>query len=212
MRKLWVVSGALLFLSLLNVSAQAQDPGGRVEVFTGYTYGQWNTGDVQSNGQHVSMSGWHVAPALKLNRFLSVTGDFSGYAGSFGVFVQNLGDLHFHDRVTTFSAGPEVGLRLLHLRPFAHVLAGVTRGVTYGTQTDSSGNPVSTSTTHNLFAYAAGGGLDWNLTKHVTFRVVQVDWFRNNFADFDSSTLLAKPGRQNNARVSTGIVWRFGVR
>ena len=219
MRKLVLVLGVLLFCS---VAAQAQDPGGRVEIFGGYSYGQWNTGDVLSNSGHVSMSGWHVAPALKINRFLSVTGDFSGYAGSFGIFVNDTQtgipgfgfDSHFHSRVRTYSAGPEVGVRFAHLRPFAHVLVGVTHGIVYDRELDQNGNVVKTQTEQKRLSYALGGGLDVNLTKHISLRALEVDWFRNSFSDLDPTDpngILTKAGRQNNARASAGIVYRFGV-
>lgn len=218
MRKWMLILGVLLFSS---VAAQAQDPGGRLEVFAGVTYGQFNTG-LFSNASHASVAGWHIAPALKINRFLSFTGDFSEYFGSFGVFVgpnqtgiPGFGfDAHFHDRVRTYSAGPEIGVRVAHLRPFAHALVGVTHGIVYDKELDQNGKVTKTQSEQKRLSYALGGGVDVNLTKHVSLRAVQIDWFRNNFSELDPTDpngILTKAGRQNNVRISAGVVFRFGV-
>lgn len=215
MRTWWFVLAALFFLPL---PARAQLTAGRLEVFTGYSYGQWNTGGELSNNQYVSLSGWDVAPSLKLFPFIRLAADVSGYAGSFGAFVNNFGgtgipvDLHEHSRVYSFTAGPEAGIRLLHFRPFAHGLVGATKGVIYDKEANGSGQIVKFETDHTRLSFAVGGGLDWNLTRHVSFRVFQIDWFRTNFSDFaNSSGTLFKAGRQNSARISTGLVWRFGL-
>lgn len=217
MRKWSLVLGVMLFFS---VAAHAQDPGGRLEIFTGATYGQFDTG-ITSNSAHSSLAGWHVAPALKINRFLSFTGDFSEYYGNFGVFVDdsaNSGlvfDQRFHHRVRTYSAGPEIGVRIAHLRPFAHALVGVTHGIAFDKEQDQNFNIVKTQTEQKRFSYALGGGLDVNLTKHVSLRAVQIDYFRNNFSELDPTDpngILTKAGRQNNVRISAGVVFRLGVK
>lgn len=216
MRKLILVFAVLLFCS---IPSRAQDPGGRLEVFGGFSYGQWDTGEILSNKQHVSLAGWHAAPAINFNRFFGITADFSGYAGGFGIFTNDpdLGplDRHVHSRVNTYMAGPEVGIRILHMRPFAHFLVGATRGLSFDKEQDQNGNIVRTEQKQTRLAYAVGGGLDWNLTRHVSLRAFQIDFFRNSFSNLDPNDpngILTKAGRQNNARISAGIVIRLGVR
>jgi hypothetical protein len=49
---------------------------------------------------------------------------------------------------------------------------------------------------------ALGGGADYKLTEHVALRLIQVEYLCTHFI----ST------RQNNARIESGIVYRWGGR
>jgi len=51
----------------------------------------------------------------------------------------------------------------------------------------------------NSFAMTVGGGLDWNATPHIGLRLFQAEYFMTNFASV----------RENGARISTGVVFRF---
>jgi hypothetical protein len=46
---------------------------------------------------------------------------------------------------------------------------------------------------------AAGGGLDWNATTHIGIRVIQAEYVMTRFGG----------DTQNNARISTGVVFRW---
>ena len=52
----------------------------------------------------------------------------------------------------------------------------------------------------NAFAAAVGGGADVTLSRHVSLRAVQFDYF---YTRFNSAS-------QNNFRLQSGIVYRFG--
>ena len=85
-------------------------------------------------------------------------------------------------------AGPTFAIRKSDVvAPFAHVLLG--GGV-------ASGGGISV----NAFTTAIGGGLDVKVNRHVAWRLVQADWL-----------IFRSSGETNtkNARVSTGIVFRF---
>jgi opacity protein-like surface antigen len=56
------------------------------------------------------------------------------------------------------------------------------------------------SSSSNAFAMAFGGGADVTLTRHLSLRAVQADYF---YTHFNSAS-------QNNFRIQTGIVYRFG--
>ena len=89
------------------------------------------------------------------------------------------------------------------LRPFAHVLAGFSRRDIHGTEilTGSGGTlDIRFSNSETAFAAAAGGGLDVQLGKRLALRVVQADYLLTRLGGFT----------QNNARISTGLVFRFG--
>jgi opacity protein-like surface antigen len=49
---------------------------------------------------------------------------------------------------------------------------------------------------------ALGGGADYKLTEHVALRLIQVEYLYTHFAGT----------RQNNARIESGIVYRWSGR
>jgi opacity protein-like surface antigen len=218
MRKWALLTIVLLFTAISAQSVRAQDTGGRLEVFGGYSYGQWDAGTMQTQNKHFALSGWEASATLNLNRFVGVVADFSGYAGTGSIIVQPSpppAEYAFHQRLNTFMIGPEVGVHIGRIRPFAHVLFGATRSHEYDMNfaTDVNGNAVREDIKQTRPSYAFGGGLDVNLTPHVSLRALQLDWIRNNFTDvsqIDFTTLIA--GRQNNVRASAGIIFRFGVK
>jgi peptidoglycan-associated lipoprotein len=95
-------------------------------------------------------------------------------------------------------AGARYSLQLKHgLKPFAHFLLGGVHGF------DSTfPHPGGAPSSANSFAFTAGGGLDYGLSRHVAVRVVQIDYLKtylpNNATD-----------EQNNLRVGAGIVFRM---
>jgi opacity protein-like surface antigen len=56
------------------------------------------------------------------------------------------------------------------------------------------------------FAMTAGGGLDIKLSKHVSFRPVQLEYFLTRLHDYRS----AVDNNQNNLRYSAGFNFTFG--
>jgi hypothetical protein len=63
------------------------------------------------------------------------------------------------------------------------------------------------SVSQNAFALASGGGLDYNLTKHISIKPIQVEYVMtqiNSTQGFGS--------HQNDIRYSAGVVFRLGAR
>ena len=52
-------------------------------------------------------------------------------------------------------------------------------------------------------AVLSGGGIDFNLSRHIAIRAVQVDWLHTQLPNGGGNT-------QNNLRLGSGIVVRFG--
>jgi outer membrane protein OmpA-like peptidoglycan-associated protein len=97
----------------------------------------------------------------------------------------------------TFLFGPRVDIRKFdHFVPFLEFLAGAAHG---GTQL--TGNAGQSS-----FSLAAGGGVDVILTKYVAWRFFEADYLMTNF----TGALQSPNGRQNNFRIGSGIVLRWG--
>ena len=118
---------------------------------------------------------------------LSAAGNLNHW---FGVVADLSGAYDSGVHSHAFLFGPVVSYRKSdRLTPFAHVLFGDTR-VTV------SGLPGSS----NAFTTAIGGGFDTKLKDRISWRIVQADWMLTHFAGTTQS---------KNARISTGIVFRF---
>src|SRR3984893_1348172 len=70
----------------------------------------------------------------------------------------------------------------------------------FGGEQLSAGATGLGSASSNAFAMAAGGGADVTLTRHVSLRAIQVDYLYTHFGG----------AGQNNLRIQSGLVWRFG--
>lgn len=156
------------------------------EVSGGFSYLRVEGGD--------NLYGWDASVAGNLNRWIGLVGEFSGHYGSSnGDFVSSSSNVH------TFLFGPRFSYREdKRLTPFVHVLPGFAREGFSFTVNTPSGN-ISTSGSTTGFAMAIGGGLDVRLSEDLAFRMIQVDYLLTHF---DSAT-------QNNARITTGLVYRF---
>ena len=199
---------ALLAFALLcaTVSLKAQE-NPRFEIFGGYSYGQLNPGGrlvAQTNpeGKHFGLSGWHAAGQARIYKDFGLVVDFSGYAGTSDVELAAE-----HSRYYSYLVGPQFNFRKLgHLNLFVHGLVGVASDRVYL----KTGNPIDDQRI-TRFSGAFGGGADVGLTKHVAIRAIEADYVLNSFPNLNSSGDIIG-AHQANARVSTGVVFRFGGR
>src|SRR5215467_13685811 len=156
-----------------------------------------------------NLYGWDASVAGNFNRWFGLAGEFSGHYGSNdaagtavlvpvplppATFTVSNGS-----SVYTFLFGPRISYRRAkRITPFGHVLPGFARSafsVTVSAPPFSS--HIAGSST--AFAMAVGGGLDLGLTRSFAFRMIQADYLLTHFG-----------GRnQNNARITTGLVYRF---
>lgn len=142
--------GLAVLLCLCSLVSVAQDfP--KAEVFAGYQFTH-----IESN---YNASGWNGAASYNLNRWLGVTGDFSGaYKG--GV------------KVHSYTFGPTLSARLPMMTPFVHALFGGTNF--------SGGGSVSG------FAMQFGGGLDVG-SHSIGLRLIQGDVIVDRISGITSS-------------------------
>jgi opacity protein-like surface antigen len=129
-----------------------------------------------------NLNGWNAAVSGYFTRNLGVTADFSGSYGSpFTV------DTKFY----TFMFGPSVRFpNSSRVTPFAHGLFGGGR---------ISGEALGVSLADTNFTWAAGGGADVIVSRHLNVRLAQADFLQTRVA---SAT-------QNHFRYSAGIVLKF---
>ena len=162
-----------------GIAAAQENP--RLEVFGGYSYVHVSISGA-SPSVTANLNGGSASGSFNLNNWLGVVADFGGYHSSSGVVNGN---------VYSYMFGPKISMRRGRITPFAHALFG-------GAHATSGGGAAS----QNAFATALGGGLDWNATEHLGVRVVQAEYFLTKFNDTLNN-------RQNNVRVSGGVVFRF---
>jgi opacity protein-like surface antigen len=178
LRNMSLVTSILLLLCCFAV-AQENGEASKVDLFAGYQFTHVAVGhDIPA---HVNLNGWNAAFTGYFNKYIGVTGDFSGIYGSpSGVNV----------REYPYLFGPTVRFPAGKVTPFGHLLFGATHA-------NFSVGGVSES--DNTFAWAMGGGLDVNVNRTFAVRLAQFDWLRTQF--FNST--------QSNVRYSAGIVFKF---
>lgn len=179
-------------LCLAAVPALAQGDMQRVEVFGGYSYIRVN---VQDSGLpdtlHLNFNGGSGQLAVNWNKWVGGVADFGGGKTDETIRV---GGQSFPVRgnVFTYMFGPRFVLAQHEkVRPYVQALFG---GARFSPEGDES---------ENAFAMALGGGLDVKVAGHVSVRPVQVEYVLTKFDD-------GIHNRQNNVRISAGVVFRFG--
>ena len=114
---------------------------------------------------------------------VSATGNVNNWLGIEGDVS---GHFRSGDALFYTMAGPRLTYRGAgKVEPYAHVLAGGAFGNDFG-----------------KFAMAVGGGVDVKVNDKFAIRVVQADY----------APIFVDGGTINNARISTGVVFRFGNR
>lgn len=213
----------VLIVSLfLAVPAFAQSDKPSFEIFGGAS---WVRADVSPDLKivgldHVNGYGWNASATENLNSWFGGTLDFSGIysrptirvaANAFGtgspaanITLSN----ELNASAYTFMYGPSIAYRHAgRFVPFARVLLGAVNGRASTTSKGaatiaSAGIVVQQKFSETHFGLAAGGGVDVALSHAFAVRGA-ADWIRSTFPDFGDD-------RQNNLRVSAGIVYRFG--
>ncbi len=153
-----------------------------------YSYVNFNPGSPFDSWSNHGATG---SFAYNATRWLGLTAEVGGYN-----FSREAGS-KINGTWSTYLFGPRLNLRRDHFIPFAEFLIGASRS-----GLEITGNP----DTQSAFAMAAGGGVDVVLWKNLAWRFAQIDYLMTNF----SGSLLGSNARQNNLRLGTGIVFRWG--
>jgi opacity protein-like surface antigen len=172
----------------------------KLDLFAGYSYihhtfggNQSSSNNQSSSGNGLNFNGGSGAVAFNFTPMFGVVGNFGAYHNR-----------SFSSSPTTFTYlfGPQFTFRgNEHVSPFFHVLLG---GAHQSESFSSGSNTSSSSNSSNAFALAGGGGLDVHVSPHIAIRVAQVDYLLTKFQDDQDN-------RQNNIRISAGIVFRWGA-
>jgi opacity protein-like surface antigen len=118
---------------------------------------------------------------------VGIVADFGGYANT-----------RVNDRLFSYMFGPRFNWRHARLSPYVQFLVG---GAYVWNDLDT------VSTTQNAFAFAAGGGVDYHLTKHISLKPLQVEYVMTQIA-----STKGFGSYQNDIRYSGGVTFRFGAK
>jgi hypothetical protein len=188
MKKPWIV---VIFLAVFGIAlrAKAQDEATKLEAYAGYDYIRFNVNANVSGvppSQSFNGNGGGGQLEFNANNWLGIVGDLSGY----GVTDTSS---HLVGWVMPYLFGPRINLRHGRVTPFAQALFG---GIL-------ASNRIGDLGSENNFAMSAGGGLDIKVSRIISIRPVQAEYFLTTIPN-------GLNDRENNFRFSTGIVFRFG--
>jgi opacity protein-like surface antigen len=172
MKRLALLCG-LLVLFAGAAAAQGENP--KVEVYGGYSLIHNSSNFAKTS---VNFNGASGSVSYNPSKWLGLVGDFGGahYSAPGNTSVNAI----------TYLFGPKLAYREDKFTAFAQVLFG-------GARLSAAG------ASSNAFAMTLGGGLDYNLNKHVAIRPVQMEYLMTRFASMS----------QNSLRYGAGVVFRW---
>jgi outer membrane protein OmpA-like peptidoglycan-associated protein len=167
----------------------------RFEIAGMYDYMNFKPG---SPFQDFSNQGGSGSFTYNASRWLGLTGELGFYGYTRNLFPLTGTNAGTHGSITSYLFGPRLNMRRFdYFVPFAEFLVGGANG---RIELTGTGNQSS-------FALATGGGVDMVLTRYLAWRVAQLDYVMTTF----SGPALGGTARQNNFRIGTGAVLRFGI-
>lgn len=226
---------AVLAAIFLCATALAQQPEPqpefpRVQAFGGFVFFHADTpgltGPVISYALHqppntfgvrTFFQGWDGQGQYNASRWIGVAVDVGGRYGSPFTIVNGIKGLP-NGNTYSFLAGPVISYRTKSIfTPFVHTLFGWDRTTLEGSTIETPLSPVTAkATTYYDFAMALGGGVDCRVSRRISVRLAQLDWYRstlnqNNFymQAFGLTQYLNVGTKEGNVRFATGVVVKF---
>ncbi len=189
MKKSFTIVLALVFFGAAR-PVTAQEQASKLEAYGGYYYSRFYVNASAAGGapsETFNGNGGGGQLEYNFNNWLGVVGDMAGY----GATATTNGALVAGG--FNYLVGPRVNFRRDKVTPFVQTL--------FGGIWSTSG--IGHSGSENNFAMTAGGGIDFKVSKHVSIRPVQAEYFMTKVPD-------GLNNRQDNLRVGSGIVVRLG--
>ncbi|MGH9752637.1 MAG: outer membrane beta-barrel protein [Blastocatellia bacterium] len=186
---------AALLILCLPLAASAQDEAPKIEIFGGYSYRRFDSGDGFGS---VSFHGFNTSLAGNITKHIGIVGEFSRFNKKLAsINVPELGQFNVDVGLWTYLFGPRATLHRGKAEPFVHALFGGARASAGVSVPGFSEGGAVTG-----FASALGGGLDVKVSDNFAIRVAQLDYLGSRFEGELSGDF----------RYSVGIVIRLGKR
>ena len=192
-----IIATFLIAFSAAVLTAQTTIEQPKNDFFAGYSFHSADINTLTIDPHRTPQNGVNFEYTRHITRHIGLTGDASA---------------HFHRETRstglgTFSSKRDQyfllgGIQLRsntdqRVRPFAHTLFGASLFRGFTSDIRPSGN-VYTFDDATSFAMALGGGLDVRVSKRIDVRLIQFDYTPTFFGS----------GRQDNFRISAGIVFK----
>jgi len=187
MRRFIAIAGMLLVLPLA-VMAQEEVP--KVEVFGGYSYLRL---------QKMNENGWNGSLDANFNKNLGFVVDVAGHYGSQATPINNITN-NVKTHIYSVMVGPRISDPRGKWNPFAEALFGWARLQNNFSSSTGGNTFLSSSNDSNGFAVALGGGLDYQWSRLLSIRILQIDY----------QFLRSQGVRQNGTRLAAGFILRWG--
>ena len=185
------------------------------DVFFGYSFLRYNSAQTVPA---FTANGGLGTFALNFGNHLGLEAELGGYHNG------NIKDKHFDTTTFSFLFGPRLSAgRSKRIDPYIHTLFGGQHATTSIAsdsvlvvnptvrQPSSDGRYKGSQTT---FAMAAGGGLDIKLSRKITLRPIQLDYYLTRFEAPEvvvpTGSTVKTARNQNNLRYAAGIAFNFG--
>lgn len=172
--------------------AQPEYP--NVEIFGGYSF-------FRANPDGINLNGWEASVTGNITHYFGIEGNFGGHYGSPNIYGIDIpyADVTHH----TFMVGPKLTYRSDRVAPFAHFLIGAARAGT---------GAFGASISDTALATVLGGGIDIHLNDSLAIRAFQADYLMTRFKTSPQIFFSGFDERQNNFRLSAGLVIKLGNR
>jgi outer membrane protein OmpA-like peptidoglycan-associated protein len=179
----------------------------KAELFLGYSYLR-SVPTLEAGNRLMWLNGGSASIAFNFNRYLGIVADVGDYTNSkiqFQGAYRSTVDVNEADGgVISYLFGPRLSFRHDRITPFVQALFG---GV-HASEISLADCTFSCTLlpAENAFAWTAGGGLDVRVHRHFAIRVIQAEYMMTRFQDYTTGNT----GSQNDVRLSSGLVFRFG--
>lgn len=193
MSKLIIATLLITFTAAVLTAQTTAEP--KNEFFAGYSFHSADINTLTVDPQRTSQNGVNLEYTRNITRHIGLTGDASAHfhrensSAGLGAFSSQR-DQYFLLGGIQLRAQPEQ-----RVRPFAHALFGASLFRGFTSDIRPAGN-VYTFDDATSFAMALGGGVDVRVSKRIDMRLIQFDYTPTFFGS----------GRQDNFRISAGIV------
>jgi opacity protein-like surface antigen len=200
--------------ALLSVTVYAQQEGPKVDLTLSYSFVRYNS--AQTIPAFTANGGMGTF-AWNFNDHLAFEAELGGYHNG------NVNNYQFDTTTFSYLFGPRISLsKAKGFNPYVHALFG---GQNLSTSISKSSlllvNPRAGvlandhySTATNNFAMAFGGGIDIRMSRSITIRPVQLDYYLTRIEAINVTvpigTTVPSARNQNNLRYAAGVQFTWG--